>query len=543
MSSNAGRLEQIQLSHHRSRLAGLSPGDLLDLTPVDWDPASRLLDAARPVLDQLGRSLDGIVAGGLLADRDATVVDHYFGDRSVRDDVERLGAGRGVSLLEERSGTNAIATAHETRAPVLVLPEEHYLDALKHFSCFGAPIFHPVTGRLEGVVDLMVRAGTEPGLMEGLVNRAVEDISTRLVERSDPSLALALAAFRRLSSRVDCGVTLLGTDFVVHNRRSADLVTPGDAKVLGALVRDLPLGRSTDVVLASGAAVTVTTSSCPTGSVLLRIDDGERARPPVPRSFRRDRSPAEQVLHDLARRTGHVLIEGEPGSGRSRAAAIVGGADSTTHVMSATGPSADLDRVVAAAGRGSVVVEDVHLAGSAARAALARHLRDGDARLVLTATRSADAADVDPYVRSLCTHWIETPPLRERAAELPEIAAEILGRLAGHEDDEQPALRLGRSAVTVLAGHTWPGNIAELTALLTAVADGRPRGVIMATDLPDRYRRATGLKTGLTPLESRERDLIVRALSMHHDNKVRSAQHLGISRSTLYSRLRYFKLT
>ncbi|MFV0472875.1 MAG: helix-turn-helix domain-containing protein, partial [Pikeienuella sp.] len=59
------------------------------------------------------------------------------------------------------------------------------------------------------------------------------------------------------------------------------------------------------------------------------------------------------------------------------------------------------------------------------------------------------------------------------------------------------------------------------------------------TDLPTRFQAKPG-RTNLTVLERAERDAIVRTLAVCKGNKTQAAARLGLGRSTLYVRLRYF---
>jgi len=128
------RANVIRLSHYRSERAGLSPDMPLREHIEDFDADSRLTRAAGPVLKRLAEALDGVKAGGLLTDRGATVVDRYFGTTEMRKASDSLGAVLGASFTEERTGTNAVCVAVETRAPIYIRSLEHYLNDLRGFS-------------------------------------------------------------------------------------------------------------------------------------------------------------------------------------------------------------------------------------------------------------------------------------------------------------------------------------------------------------------------------------------------------------------------
>jgi DNA-binding NtrC family response regulator len=58
------------------------------------------------------------------------------------------------------------------------------------------------------------------------------------------------------------------------------------------------------------------------------------------------------------------------------------------------------------------------------------------------------------------------PPLRERMADLPDLAAFILARLGA----EMPVKRLSLAAAARLLQHEWPGNVRELAHVLERAA-------------------------------------------------------------------------
>ncbi|WFR73862.1 helix-turn-helix domain-containing protein [Prescottella defluvii] len=68
------------------------------------------------------------------------------------------------------------------------------------------------------------------------------------------------------------------------------------------------------------------------------------------------------------------------------------------------------------------------------------------------------------------------------------------------------------------------------------------RGGDPVEDLPEDYR-APGRVARLGGRERAERDAIIEALQESHGNKVHAAARLGISRTTLYSRIRALDIT
>ena len=83
---------EIASSWARSVLSGVAPAGLrLDDAGVEFDPSSRLLRAAAPVLEKLADTLLDTRYNLLLADRDGHIVYRWFADRRLENVLDDLG--------------------------------------------------------------------------------------------------------------------------------------------------------------------------------------------------------------------------------------------------------------------------------------------------------------------------------------------------------------------------------------------------------------------------------------------------------------------
>jgi len=118
---------------------------------------------------------------------------------------------------------------------------------------------------------------------------------------------------------------------------------------------------------------------------------------------------------------------------------------------------------------------------------------------------------------------IDVPPLRDRAADVPELAQYFLQRHA--ERSGKPALGISIEAARKLVGYHWPGNVRELeNCIERAVAFAH--FVVSAND-------ATEVMT----LAEVERRYVNRVLTILGGNKTRAAEVLGIDRRTLHRKI------
>ncbi len=97
--------------------------------------------------------------------------------------------------------------------------------------------------------------------------------------------------------------------------------------------------------------------------------------------------------------------------------------------------------------------------------------------------------------------------------------------------------------------HPWPGNVRELHGLVESMYILSDRPVLTALDLPEDFARSAQSASRSTPtpiarakLESVEREAIVAELAEHGHNMSMVARRLGISRSTLYRKMKQYEL-
>jgi transcriptional regulator of acetoin/glycerol metabolism len=93
----------------------------------------------------------------------------------------------------------------------------------------------------------------------------------------------------------------------------------------------------------------------------------------------------------------------------------------------------------------------------------------------------------------------------------------------------------------MLAGYGWPGNVRELENVMKRVAALHGEGDVDAETLLPFLSHPAAIDGPLPPTAGRaetERQQIVEALRQAHGNKSRVAEILGVSRKTLYARMR-----
>ena len=147
---------------------------------------------------------------------------------------------------------------------------------------------------------------------------------------------------------------------------------------------------------------------------------------------------------------------------------------------------------------------------------------------------------------------IDVPPLRERLADLPALAAHFLADCAQRYGAPVPAL--GADALAALAAHHWPGNIRELRNVLERAYVLATPGPISAAHLdvgqdagaprveagaPEASPHGIVIPHGLT-LADAERILVLETLKKTGNNKAEAARRLGLDVKTIRNKLKGF---
>ena len=137
---------------------------------------------------------------------------------------------------------------------------------------------------------------------------------------------------------------------------------------------------------------------------------------------------------------------------------------------------------------------------------------------------------------------ISLPPLRERNNDIPLLANHFL-RHFGLEQ-RKDIREFSPEAIRMILDYSWPGNVRELENSIEHAVVLAKGSRIEVTDLPATLRSTAG---PVQPVESSlmfdsERALLERVLGESGWNKKRAARRLGIGRSTLYAKLKRYRI-
>ena len=154
---------------------------------------------------------------------------------------------------------------------------------------------------------------------------------------------------------------------------------------------------------------------------------------------------------------------------------------------------------------------------------------------------------------------LRLPPLRDRPEDIPGLVACFLERLGSKH-------KLGQDALEIFMSYDWPGNVRELQNCIERMVAMNSGPVLQTADLPSALqmhlearrslsasaaaagagvsvtRPRTASQSGIIPLTEMEKHAIQHALEYTKGDRVMAAYLLGIGRTTLYRKLKEYRL-
>lgn len=166
-------------------------------------------------------------------------------------------------------------------------------------------------------------------------------------------------------------------------------------------------------------------------------------------------------------------------------------------------------------------------------------------RLISATNRDLERMLADETFRLDLLHriagWeVTLPPLRDRPADLANLALHFLGRYCAEQGVSVRGI--SQRALALLRDYHWPGNVRELQQEMHRVSVFLGQGdVLSSEDLGPAIRQAQSGPVSSASLEDRlaqhERSILKHALATHDGNVSQAAESLSIARSTFYRRM------
>src|SRR5213080_548321 len=293
----------------------------------------------------------------------------------------------------------------------------------------------------------------------------------------------------------------------------------------------------------------------------------------------------KEIIGKVAVTDSPVLIEGESGTGKELVAAAIHRLSSRAkrsfipvncsaipqdlleseffgHVRGAfSGAVADALGLFRGADEGTIFLDEIAELSPALQVKLLRVLQEMqvrpvgstkafpvDVRVIAATNRDLERAMTEGSFRQdlfyrLNVVRVTLPPLRERREDIPALVNHFLRRY--NRRFRRDVKGITQDALGALGAYDFPGNVRELENVIERAFAMGAREQITLSDLPvlgtASVPAVAAPASGSVPrLADVEKDLILRALAFYKDDKEAAASALGISRRTIYRRLKEY---
>ncbi len=590
----------IRESWSRCLEQGLDPLGDPERVVVDRDALDRLRAENRAALrlaSEEVRNLYSHIAGSnfaiAFAAPDGTILE-CLSDESFHETADLTRIRPGSVWQETVNGTNALGGVVHARDPAIVHAGEHFFRCYAGLTCVAAPVFAP-TGELAGIIDATSDCRSRQHHTLALVKMSCLTIENGLFRQAfRDRLIVELHNRHEFLGTLQAGLLAFAEDgaLIAANRQARFLLqgialAPGIAfdaifRTPFRIFRDTrgtTFGARLVDVHGSAFAVAVfnpmPAAAAVSGGAL--ADDRRRATATAaaPRMVCAD--PAVRALVDQVERAAAVgapiHVRGETGTGKELLARFIHKASGRSGAFVAVNCAAlpeslaeselfgyragaftgaaktGAPGLVLQADGGTLFLDEIGDMPPALQATLLRFLdswrirpvgetgeRAVDIQLVSATNHDLETAIAEGRFRRdllyrLNTVEVTLPPLNARA-DFAEIVAAVIETL------ETPPV-LDDEAIALLETARWPGNIRELRNVLQRLALAQPDGRPVTAE---RLRALLGDRLDVggarDSLRARERDIVVETYRRLDGNVSAVARALGVSRNTVYARLR-----
>lgn len=545
---------EVLMSWKRSLLAGVDPFSTAIPFDEDFSPSNRLSRVAQPIMQRLEDQLSDLSSWGFLTDRGCRLLTSVVGDAPTVQASRGTRLRPGLCFSEDAIGTNGISMANEAQRSQIVSGTEHFRIDSGILTTTGVNIRDPYTRRYVGTLGVHCRREYSSGAILPLVVEIGHSIEAQLLASRADGEKVFFDHFLRLQRRSRGAVIGITRDLFLLNNHSRQLVHESDEGILRRLAEEAAAKSKSHSVqrrLSSGvtaqisiepveqargefaAVLVLETLSVPNS---VRISEMNR----IQKDFVRPgfRSQLDRAIQSKS----PVLLTGERGTGKRQLALDSMGETPKVYVIecvaAAEDPDAWLEKLhkIVDLAEERVLLSRVDELPTSMANAVSDCMRRSKVPFIGTSLEGYSEEGAAVVLHEGFEVLITVPPLRDRADEFSEICQRILDEF---EADDGHKATLPTKTLAHLVANDWPGNLRQLRQVL---ATSRTRAVgraIQVTDLPPRYSRVS---RQLGEMETVERKTLMVALREADGNRNLVAERLGISRATVYRKLKRYEL-
>lgn len=494
----------------------------------------------------------------VLTDQEGTIL-WRKGDETLQKYANHIGFKEGSNWSESAAGTNAIGLALRTEDSEFISLEEHYAMGSKNWSCAAAPIFnekHQVIGILN-VSAYQNDSAREALLQVKMMAQSIGNQCYQMKLNREKALLqyIQIHSNQKIICDTDFQIMYLAPEYLKQFSLNQDIRHYIDN---GQNFEKEEIYHQEQLI----------------GYRFLPNDTTKK--------ISRSRSLRYQAFlkqaHDYANSELPVHIYGESGSGKEGIAKLVHdnspycngplvtincGAMSETLLESElfgyapgafTGANSQgYQGKIAQANGGTLFLDEVDSMPKKMQNALLRVLEEKivtpisgqsqkvDFRLITASNQTLKKKVIEKQFREdlfyrLFVCVLEVPALRERFEDLPQLIKTFCQKKDWQVSDEE-------RIIEVASAYDWPGNIREFNNFLERLYLTKRVGAPSKKELESLIVSGSLYGNLQKEIESnKEKERIEKALEQHHYHLVKTAESLGISRTTLYRRMKEYNI-
>ncbi|MBA4103828.1 MAG: Fis family transcriptional regulator, partial [Arthrobacter sp.] len=145
---------------------------------------SLFYQCGQEVLTSLHQTLANEPLSLMLTDANGLVLNRFSGDTSLLRALDKVHLAPGFAFSEREAGTSGLGMALADRTPSLVRAEEHFSASLRTYTCAAVPVIDPLSGRLEGSVNITTWSKSSPELLLALAQSAASNTAALMLAKS-----------------------------------------------------------------------------------------------------------------------------------------------------------------------------------------------------------------------------------------------------------------------------------------------------------------------------------------------------------------------
>ena len=510
-----------------------------------------LLEVFGPLMTRFADNVQGTGLALLLADARGQIVQRWFEDRRAEAHLDKVGTVRGAVLAENVVGTNGVGTVLALGRPVQVSGSQHYAEFYQGAVCTGSPIMHPTTGNILAVLTISCDLTPGADYLKPLVRSMSREMQDHLVRIERPDSREMLNMFLTMSKQTGSPIVGFGAEGAIMRSSEVQQLPDDDIELLRQFSQEEQASGSYVIELSSGLTQ-LDYHAVGNQHRLVRLvgpaarNTNQAKRPARPTTLV-GRSPewlaVVNQVNKLRAADFPMIIAGEYGTGKASLAMDQPyhfgerplGIDlleaGEANVVGNREWFAKAQEVVNQGG--PVVIRGIETLDDAGLNSLRLVLSGTTNRNITMTMTTDDPAEVGELELLLESNSVWVPPLRERAVDIPELWSNLVAA-----NGAASQLELGPQALNILSVYDWPGNIRELSRLIRQLINSGKSGTLTPADLPGTMQMGKNLSL----IERVEIEAIKKALAEANGNRSKASEILGVSRATVYRKIKAYAL-